>query len=138
MKVVLDTNVWLSAIVWRGEATKIIDARINREVEIIITKEILSEIVDVLNRTRFKEFIENKQEKIEDLIRVILSISTFIETKTKLDVVKKDPKDNIILEAGLDAKGDYIISYDDHLINMIEFNRIKILTPTEFLKLIKS
>jgi len=138
MKVVLDTNVWLSAIVWRGEATKIIDARINREVEIIITKEILSEIVDILNRTRFKEFIENKQEKIEDLIRVILSISTFIETKTKLDVVKKDPKDNIILEAGLDAKGDYIISYDDHLINMIEFNRIKILTPTEFLKLIKS
>ena len=138
MKVVLDTNVQLSAIVWRGEATKIIDARINREVEIIITKEILSEIVDILNRTRFKEFIENKQEKIEDLIRVILSISTFIETKTKLDVVKKDPKDNIILEAGLDAKGDYIISYDDHLINMIEFNRIKILTPTEFLKLIKS
>ena len=138
MKVVLDTNVWLSAIVWRGEATKIIDARINREVEIIITKEILSEIVDILNRTRFKEFIENKQEKIEDLIRVILSISTFIETKTKLDVVKKDPKDNIILEAGLDAKVDYLISYDDHLINMIEFNRIKILTPTEFLKLIKS
>ena len=107
MKVVLDTNTWLSAIVWRGEANRIIEAAIN------------------------------KRDKIEDLIRVILSISTIIETKTKLNLIKDDPKDNIILEAALDAKVNYIVSYDKHLINMIEFNKIKIMTARDFLKIIK-
>ncbi len=136
MKVVLDTNTWLSAIVWRGEANKIIEAAINKKIEIIITHEILFEIIDVLNRERFHDFIENKKEKIEDLIRVILSFSTLIKSKTKIKLIKEDPKDNILLEAASDGKTNYIISYDKHLLNMIEFNKIKIMTPTNFLKLI--
>ena len=136
MKVVLDTNVWLSAIVWRGEANKIIEAAINKKIEIIITQKILSEIIDVLNRERFHDFIENKKEKIEDLIRALVSFSKLIETKTKIELIKDDPKDNIILEAAADGKVQYIISYDKHLLNMLEFNKIKIITPTEFLKLI--
>ena len=136
MKVVLDTNTLISAIVWRGEANKIIEVALNKKIEIIITKEILAEVIDVLNRERFDDFIENKKEKIEDLIRVILSFSTLIETKTKIELIKEDPKDNIILEAALDGKTSYIISYDRHLLNMIEFNKIKIMTPTDFLKLI--
>lgn len=136
MKVVLDTNIWLSAIVWHGEANKIIEAGLNKKIKITITQEILSEIADVLNREKFHDFIENKKEKIEDIIRVILSFSTLIETKTKIELIKDDPKDNIILEAASDGKVNYIISYDKHLLNMIEFNKIKIITPGDFLKLI--
>lgn len=136
MKIVLDTNTWLSAIVWRGEANKIIEAIIDKKIEVIITQEILSEIIDVLNRERFEDFIENKKDKIEDLLRVIISISTLIETKNKIALIKEDPKDNIILEAASEAKIDYIVSYDRHLLNMIQFNKIKIITPADFLKLI--
>jgi len=135
MKVVLDTNTWLSAIVWRGEATKIIEAGLNKKIQIIISQEILSELIEVLNRDKFKDFID--KEKIEDLIKVILSIAELIETKTKIDIIKEDPKDNIILEAASDAKAEYIISYDKHLRNMLQYNKIKIITPTDFLKLIK-
>ena len=139
MKIVLDTNVWLSGIFWDREASKIIEKAGKKDIQIIISEDILSEIINVLNReSKFQKYLFNLRLSIEDILRTALSISTLIETKNKLDIIKADPKDNIILEAGLDAKGDYIISYDDHLINMIEFNRIKILTPTEFLKLIKS
>ncbi len=138
MRIVLDTNIWLSAIFWNGEANKIINKAINAKIEIIITKEILSEIIEVLNReAKFQKFIKDKRIKIEDLIRTILSFSNLIETKSKIELIKQDPKDNIILEAALDGKADYIISYDKHILNMLEFRKIIILEPRDFLKLLK-
>lgn len=137
MRVVLDTNVWLSAIFWEGEASKIIEVCEKNKAGIIITEDILSEIIDVLNKeSKFQKFIEDRKQKVEDLVRTILSIANLIETESKLDLIKEHPKDNIILEAALDGKADYIISYDKHILNMIEFREIKILKPGEFLKLI--
>lgn len=138
MRIVLDTNVWLSAIFWQGEANKIIEACGKNKIEVIITENILSEIIEVLNKeSKFQRFIENKNQNIEDLIRTILSIATLVETRIKLDIIKEDPGDNIILEAALDGKSNYIVSYDKHLLNMLEFRKIRILKPDEFLKLIK-
>jgi len=138
MRIVLDTNIWLSAIFWKGEANKIIEACEKNKTEIIITEDILSEIIEVLNKeSKFQKFIKNKNQNIEDLIRTILSIATLVETKVKLDIIKEDPGDNIILEAALDGKSNYIVSYDKHLLNMLEFRKIRILKPDEFLKLIK-
>jgi putative PIN family toxin of toxin-antitoxin system len=136
MKIVLDTNVWLSGIFWDGEASKIIEKAERKNIEIIISENVLSEIINVLNReSKFKKYMLNLKLSIEDLLRTILSISTLIETKSNLDVIKVDPKDNIILEAGLDGKVEYIISYDNHLLNMIEFRGIKIISPSEFSKI---
>ncbi len=135
MKVVFDTNIWLSGIFWKGEASKIIESCIAKKVEIIITKEILSEITKVLDtEAKFQKFIEDRNQKIEDLIRTILSISTLIETKSKIDLIKTHPQDNIILEAARDGGVNCIVSYDNHILNMIEFRKIRILNPKEFLE----
>lgn len=134
MKIVSDTNVWLSGIFWDGEASKILEKAEKKDIQIIISEDILSEILKVLNReSKFQKYISNLRSNIEDLLRTILSISTLIETKTRLDIIKADPKDNIILEAAIEGKVDYIISYDNHLLNMIEFRGIKIINPGEFL-----
>ena len=136
MKVVLDTNIWLSGIFWDGEASKVIKKAEKNNFQIIISEGILSEIVNVLNRkSKFQKYILNLKLSIEDILRTILSISTLIETKTKLDVIKADPKDNIILEVATDGKADLILSYDKHLLNMIEFRGTKIMSPSEFLKI---
>ncbi len=136
MKIVLDTNVWLSGIFWDGKASKILKRAEKENIQIIISEDILSEIVTVLNReSKFQKYILNLRLSIENLLRAILSISTLIETKTKLDIIKVDPKDNIILEAALEGKVEYLISYDNHILNMIEFRNIKIISPKEFLEL---
>ena len=135
MKIVLDTNVWLSGIFWGGEASKILEKAEKKGIQIIISEDILSEIIKILNReSKFQKYILNLRLSIEDLLRTILSISTLIETKTKLDIIKTDPKDNIILEAAIEGKVEYLVSYDNHLLNMIEFRNIKIISPGEFLK----
>lgn len=137
MKIVLDTNVWLSAIFWDGEANKLIEKAEDKKVQIIVSQDILSEIITVLNKeSKFQKYISNLKLNIEDLLRTILSISTLIETKTKLDIIKADPKDNIILEVATDGKAEYIVSYDNHILNMIEFRKIKIIRPGELLKLL--
>lgn len=137
MKVVLDTNIWLSSIFWKGAANKIIEKLITKKIGVIVSEDILSEIIEVLNKgKKFQKFIEDRKQKIEDLIRTILSFSTLTEIKSKFELIKEHPKDNIILEAAYDSKADYIISYDKHILNMIEFRGIKILEPKEFLKML--
>ena len=66
MKIVLDTNVWLSGIFWDGEASKILEKAEKKAVQIIISKDILSEIVTVLNReSKFQRYILNLKLSIE-------------------------------------------------------------------------
>jgi len=138
MKVVFDTNIWLSGIFWKGEASKVIESCINKKIEIIITNEILTEIIEVLNKElKFQRFIENRKQSVEDLITTILSFSTLIKTTSKINLIKDHLQDNIILEAALDGNSDYIVSYDKHVLNMLEFREIKIITPKEFLKIIR-
>lgn len=135
MKVVLDTNVWLSGLFWKGEANKIIELAEKGEFNVVISKEIIFEVMEVLNKeAKFQKFLDNKKQKIEDLIRTILSISELVDVKTKLDIIKEHPADNIILELALDGKANYIVSYNKHILNLREFRGIKIAIPEEFLK----
>lgn len=138
MKVVLDTNIWLSGLFWKREASKIIELAEKERIKVIISEEIILEIIDVLNKEiRFQKFLKNKNQNIEDLIRNILNISELIKTHTKLDIIKEHPADNIILEVALDGKVNYIISYNRHVLNLREFRGIKIMPPGEFLEIIK-
>ena len=136
MKVVLDTNVWLSAIFWTGEAYKLIEEIENKKINVIITEEIILEISNVLNKeTKFQRFIKNRKLTIVDLIRTIIYMSKLIISKSKLNIIKEHNEDNKILEAGIDGNVDYILSYDNHLLKVKEYKGIKIITPTEFLHL---
>ena len=138
MRVVLDTNIWLSAVFWKGEASKVIESCATKKIELVITENIVSEIVEIVNReAKFQKFIKNLKESVEELVRTILSIATLIETQSKIELIKDHPKDNMILEAALDGKADYIVSYDKHILDMLEFREIQILEPGAFLKLMK-
>lgn len=137
MKVVLDTNIWLSGLFWEGEASRIIGLAEKRKFKVLISKEIILEIIDVLNKeAKFQRFIENREQKIEDLVRTILSISELTETETQINIIEH-AADNMILELAIDGKADYIISYNKHILNLREFKGIKILTPEDFLKIIR-
>lgn len=137
MKVVLDINIWLSGLFWSGEANRIIELAEKRKIDVIISKEIILEITEVLNKeAKFQRFIKDRKQKIEDLIRTILTIGKLVDTTTKIEIIREHPADNIILELALDGKADYIISYNKHVLNLREFRGIKVVTPKEFLKIL--
>ena len=55
----------------------------------------------------------------------------------RINVITEDPDDNKILECAIEAKATFIVSGDRHLLDLVEFRGIKILTPTAFIKKVK-
>ena len=67
----------------------------------------------------------------------LLQISYLVEPKNKVNAIKEDHMDNIVLETALEGKADYIISGDGHLLKLKEFKGTKIVNSKEFLDLIQ-
>ena len=129
-KVVFDTNVLISAILFGGSPRKCLELAIEGEIELYLSKEIIREVEGVLSREKFNIAEEN----LRYIISSLDSIAKFVSPKSKLDIIKKDPQDNKLLECAIESESDFIISGDIHLLELSEFRKIKILKPAEFLK----
>ena len=128
MRVVLDTNVFISGIFWSGNyCSQLIDKWKNKEIELVSSIEIIEELVKTLRN--FK--IPMPESMIKEWRNVILNNSVIIEPSTKIDVVKEDPEDNKFLETAIDGKANFIVSQDRHLLNLKEYQGIKIVKPEE-------
>ncbi len=70
-----------------------------------------------------------------EILFYLMKVCDLIEIKHKLNIIKEDPSDNIVLECAAEGKADYMISGDSHLLGLKEFRGIKILTPKQFVNL---
>ena len=128
MKIVLDTNIFISGIFWRGSSNKVILNWKEGKFALIASLGTISEITKVL-----KDFkIRLPDEMIREWIDLIVRNSIIVEPKEKISIVKDDPKDNIFIETAVAGNADYIITQDNHLLKLKEFRRVKVITPEEF------
>ncbi len=130
-KIVLDTNTLVSAIGWKGAPRKVLDLCIDKKLKIIMSKELLDEIINVIYRPKF-EFIPD-DIKI-NITRYLLTLSNYVEPKIELNIIKEDKKDNKFLKSALEGNAKFIISGDNHLLKLKEFEGIKIMSSSKFLK----
>jgi len=130
MKLVLDTNVYISAFYWGGNAQKIIDRIIAGIDLLFISENILKEISEVMARPKFK----TDQETIDKFIETIEKNCIKIFTEGKIKDVCRD-KDDDKLECGIICNADYIITGDDDLLVLKNYEEIKIITPMEYLEI---
>lgn len=130
MRVVLDTNVYISAIIIGGDCEKLLKKLEKEGIEILISLPILEEITKVL-----KEKFSWDDFMIQTVIYDILQKTTLIEPKQKLSIIKAAKADNRILECALEGKAHFLISGDKrHILPLKKLNSIKIVSPKEFLK----
>src|SRR3989338_283065 len=131
MKTVLDTDVFISGIFWKGASNKVIFNWKEGKFTLVTSLEAVSEIIKVL-----KDFkIRLSDEMIKEWVDLIVRNSIIVEPREKISIVKDDPKDNIFIETAVAENADYIISQDNHLLKLKEFRGIKIITPEEFNKI---
>jgi putative PIN family toxin of toxin-antitoxin system len=133
MKVVIDTNIFVSSF-FGGNPRKVIDLWEKGEITLCLSKDILEEYVDVLQRVGLKE-----EEEIEELLSLFAKgVNIIFTTKTpKIRVVKDDPDDDKFIECAVALKAETIITGDKAIRIMGEYMGIKILSPQEFLKTYK-
>ncbi len=128
MRVVIDTNVFISGIFWKGNfCSQIIEKWKKRHFDLISSIEILDEFVRTLKV--FK--IQMPDELIEEWRNMIIENSIIVKPTIKLNVVKDDSDDNKFFEAAITGKADFIISQDKHLLKLREFEGIKVIKPEE-------
>lgn len=136
MRITADTNVLISSTFWYGSSNKIMEKVENKEIELVLSREIIKEFTKVLEYEEIQQKIKNKNLEMRRTVEKIASISTIVEPKQKLNVVKDDAKDNKIIECAVEGNVDYIISQDKHLLKLKEYKEIKIVLPEDFLKVV--
>jgi len=127
-RVVLDTNIYLSGIIFGGNSRHILDLIIKKKIEAITSPAILLEISQKL-----KQKFKWSSDKIFLTIKTIIKTTRIIKPKEKLSVVRVDKSDNKIIEAAVESNSNYIISGDKHLLKIKKYKKIRIVTPTEYL-----
>ena len=132
-KVVLDTNVYISAILFGGKPEIIRKLSKEKKIEVLVSEEIISEIVGVLKQ----KFKWGKWD-LDQLVEEIRELYTLIVTSHDISIIRDDT-DNRIVECAIEGNAQYIISGDKrHLLPLKEYKGIKILTPNEFLNIYES
>lgn len=138
MRVVLDTNVLISALFWKGKAAKILDLAEKGAITICLTKEILDEITSVLDYPKIYKHLCKSGLSIGDILHYVTKLAEFYQDDVQLrGMIKDDPSDDKFLSCALISQAKYIISGDVHILKLKSFAGILIVTPAVFLSIFK-
>ena len=133
MKLVLDTNIFISAFYWGGNSQKIIDRIVEGIDELYISNEILNEISDVMSRPKFK----STSEIIRKYIQSIEKIGKKVFISGKIKGICRDKEDDDIIECGITSGADCLITGDDDLLVLGSYQNLKILSIRDYLNMMQ-
>jgi putative PIN family toxin of toxin-antitoxin system len=132
MKIVLDSNIFVSSFYWAGNPRKVFDRVTNGLDELYITDEILKEIISVMSEKKFDTSID----EIREYVKIIESYSIKLSPKDIPEKISRDEDDNKILQCGFDGNVDFIITGDNDLLILKEHGSIKIVNPKAYLEMV--
>lgn len=134
-RIVADTNIYISALFWRGNPYKLIHLCFEGKAKLVVSKPIIEELERVLLT---KEKFRMEREDVAMYSRIILSNSDLVAPNFTLKVIEKDPADDRILECAVEGEADYLVSGNKHLLEVKEFQGIKIITAKQMLDIIET
>ena len=128
MRVVLDTNVFISGIFFSGPPSQILKAWADQKFNLVLSQQILDEY------KRVSEQLSSKFSSVDiaPIIELIIIHGLFIDTHAYNLQVCEDPDDNKFIECAVAGNCEIIISGDKHLLKLSEFRGIVILNPRDF------
>jgi putative PIN family toxin of toxin-antitoxin system len=129
MRVVFDTNVWISGLVFKGEVRKVIQKALDEEVRPVISIPLLRELEKVLLSSK----IDYSPIAAAETLHQIQELCLLVHPTQKIRVIHSDPVDNRVLECALEGQANLIVSGDKHLPDLGVFRGIRIITPKQFL-----
>ena len=130
LRVVLDTNVLISAILFGGKPRQILEKAIRGEIRLCLSEPILEELNGVLQISKFCY----SPEMVQFILTELIGIADFVNPTEALHVILEDPEDNKILECAVEAKANYIITGDLHLLKINKYLNIEVLNTGAFLE----
>jgi putative PIN family toxin of toxin-antitoxin system len=130
VKVVFDTNVWVSIFIEEVLYEKY--SHYKDELTVFASRDIILELTKVLMYPKIAKVLEKSSLSNKDVIRALSSEVEMVEPKVKLQVVEDDHEDNKILECALACRAEVIVTGDKHLLRLGKFKKIRILSSRDF------
>lgn len=128
-KIVIDTNVLVSALGWNGPERKVLKHCYEGFFELFISAQMVEELKRVLSYEKLGFSLEEQEE----FLVLISEIAALVDPNEHIDAIKEKPSDNRVLECACAGKVEAIVSGDRHLLQLREFRGIKILRAPELL-----
>ena len=130
MRIVCDTKVLVSGILFQGQPRRVLTMASRGEVTISTSPDLLREAEDVLLRPKSGL----RAEQVVGIIALFRDTFEIVNTSRRVRAVAADPSDNIVLQAAAAARADLIVSGDKHLLDLVAWEDIRILSPAEFVR----
>lgn len=133
MRVVADTNIIVSGLLWRGNPNRILDAARRGDINLFTTAALLAELEDVLSRGKFVERLASARVEVRDLVLGYAALASVSEPAEIEPVILDDPDDDAVLACAVAVHCEVIVSGDSHLLDLKQYQNIRIVTAAEML-----
>ena len=138
MRVVLDTNVWVSGLLWRGPAWRTLRFAEQDVIKLFVATPMLDELVKVLHYAKFHNRLDQLGLSLQDLIAYVTRIASLIEIEEGPAIVIADPDDDVFIWCAIAARAQIVVSGDHHLLELQSYKDIRVLHPQAFVDLVES
>ncbi|MCS7282893.1 MAG: putative toxin-antitoxin system toxin component, PIN family [Anaerolineae bacterium] len=140
IRAVLDTNVLVSGLVAEGGAPRrIVDAWLEGRFTLVLSPYLLEELLHVLTYPRIANRIRlEEEEDLEVLLGALVSQAEVTEGMLSLPGVTRDPKDDPVVACAREGEADYIVSGDQDLLVLGEYEGIRVVSPREFVEILET
>ncbi|VAX32993.1 hypothetical protein MNBD_NITROSPIRAE01-1350 [hydrothermal vent metagenome] len=130
MRIVLDPNIFVSALVFPGgRAAEVLRRVLERRDDLVFSKAIINELLEVLSQK-----FERDKEALSRIAVFLSEMGEMVHPHRKLAVLEDEP-DNRILECALSGKAELIVTGDRAMLNLVKYNGIKIVSLKAYLGL---
>ena len=130
-RVTLDSNIYISALVFGGKPKRILEMAIEGQVEIAISDAIIAEV-----RRHLPAKFGWSDERTTEAVESINEYAVHVTPSLQIDAVPADPDDNRVLECAVAGECEYVVTGDGDLLRMGSYESIRILRVGEFLELL--
>jgi len=133
VRIVIDTNIWVSSLLWRGKPWKLLRLAEAGEIELCMAPPMLVELAKVLSYERLQPRLEQIDLTPAELVTYAMNLASVFEVPEGDPIVAADPDDDVFLRCAVVADAAYVVSGDNHLLDVGAYADIPILTVRDFL-----
>lgn len=136
MRAVIDTNVLISGLLWRGAPHQLLEQACNGRLVLITSPALLAEFAEVIDRPKFGAILERANTSPERVLDDLQRVMEVVKPRALPKPACRDPEDDEVLALAIAACADLIVSGDDGLLGLKEYQGVRIVNPAEALSLI--